>query len=171
MKVPLRSGAPADLSHIGRQRGQAQRWTMTLLFVLVLAVAAIGAATTFSQASSPSGLSQSHARAFPPPVPSLSPSFFFLPCTPFMPRVLTFSWTSVCLCVCVSVCIHTCCCKNAVIHTYMHAHILLYLTCICTHSSAASPRRRPPPSCPQVSMKSRRGRGAAREEAERSATR
>ena len=87
MKVPLRSGAPADLSHIGRQRGQAQRWTMTLLFVLVLAVAAIGAATTFSQASSPSGLSQSHARALPPPVPSLSPSFFFLPCPPFMPRV------------------------------------------------------------------------------------
>ena len=66
---------------------QAQRWTMPLLFVLVLAVAAIGAATTFSQASSPSGLSQSHARASPPPVPSLSPSFFFLPCTPFMPRV------------------------------------------------------------------------------------
>ena len=65
---------------------QAQRWTMPLLFVLVLAVAAIGAATTFSQASSPSGLSQSHARASPPPCP-ISPSFFFLPCTPFMPRV------------------------------------------------------------------------------------
>ena len=144
MKIPLRSGAPAEMSHIGRQRGQAQRWTMILL-VLVLAVAAIGVATltvlswtdrcealqnyqafkphescgpknidcpmygqscashqiaavnskpicqigaTFSQASSPSGLSQSHARALPRPLsPPLSPSFYFVPCTRFMPRV------------------------------------------------------------------------------------
>ena len=125
MNIPLRSGAPADLSHIGRQRDQAQRWTMTLLFVLVLAVAAIGAATTFSQASSPSGLSQSHARASPPPVPSLSPSFFFLPCTPFMPRVLTFSWTSVCVCVCV--CVYSQLLLQERGDTYIHAraHIVV----------------------------------------------